>query len=263
MTATAISKPKFGIVAPRLTTALFVGWVVVELPDLARDPRRFLGLVVFGLIVTTVVTVHEAGHFVVGTALGLDLYVRVGPLLGYCATVGDEDESDQEAKLTPAQRIAYAAGGPAANLLSWLVLTLPPTRALIPIEALSVWGRLLDVFCNVSLLLGLFNLLPVSLLDGGRILCAFVEMVAPRKGATLIRVFRFVSAASSGVLALRAVADGDGWFGTVITTAMYVGLGVGAFAVPAPPRPVDNDPERVLSQFVLDDRPLSRRPQPV
>lgn len=44
------------------------------------DQVRLVIIVVLGL--TAAVTVHEMGHLVVGTARGLDLYIRVGPGVG-------------------------------------------------------------------------------------------------------------------------------------------------------------------------------------
>jgi stage IV sporulation protein FB len=93
-----------------------------------------------------------------------------------------------------------AAGGPAANLLLTGVLV-----ALVPEWP---WGQLLS---GSSLILALFNLLPVEPLDGGRMLGAIMDVLgwgaASRRAAAMVSTALLVMALLPGTaLALRGNA---------------------------------------------------------
>ena len=64
-----------------------------------------------------------------------------------------------------------AAAGPAANmLLAWLGALAVHGLGLVPEGAAGVVGAVLEAFILSNLVLGLFNLLPIPPLDGGRIM---------------------------------------------------------------------------------------------
>lgn len=100
-------------------------------------------------------------------------------------------------RLSFAQEIAAALAGPLVNLLLFFLLA-----------ALSGWGRdahMLEA-ASVNLLLALFNLLPVSALDGGRalyfFLCRFCTMQQAQKTITVLSVICLLPCAFLGFFLL-------------------------------------------------------------
>ena len=146
--------------------------------------------------------VHEGGHLlalrllgreVAGlrlTAFGLEL--RLGP-----------------GRLSYGRELAAALAGPAASLLgAWLA---------------ARWGQFL--LAGVSLGLGLFNLLPVSPLDGGRAFFCLCAMVLPPP--VCCGVTRWTAVVTAG-LALGGAVAAFGRFGGVAPVGIALWLSVRA-----------------------------------
>ncbi len=148
------------------------------------------------------ITLHEAAHGYAALALGDDTARSMGRLslnplrhvdrfgtlllpgflmLSQLLTIGRVVFMFGWAKPVPvsAWRFAnprrgmalVAAAGPAANFfLAWLAALLAHGIALLPEVAGDVADTVLQTFILANLVLGLFNLLPIPPLDGGRIM---------------------------------------------------------------------------------------------
>lgn len=116
----------------------------------------------FVVAMTLVVVAHEFGHALVGRWFGgRDAEVYLTFFGGYCQF--------RYANFTRRMEMAMTAAGPLVNLLSAGLVFLLFRFGLIHdthfyVQKFLVW------FCAISLVLGLFNLMPVLPLDGGHIL---------------------------------------------------------------------------------------------
>ncbi len=160
-----------------------------------------LQIVIAAIPVIFAITLHEAAHGYAALALGDDTAKRMGRLsvnplrhvdrfgtlllpgilmLGQLLTLGRVMFLFGWAKPVPvsAWRFAnprrgmmlVAAAGPAVNfVLAWLAALLIHGEPLLPDVAGDVVDTMLQTFILANLVLGLFNLLPIPPLDGGRI----------------------------------------------------------------------------------------------
>jgi Zn-dependent protease len=113
----------------------------------------------FGLGIVLLILVHESGHVVVARVMGLPVTLPVMiPFLGAFISTRQQPKS-------VAQESVMAIGGPilgsmAAGLCFLGYLALPQSST----------GRLLQALAYFGFLINLFNLVPVTPLDGGRVL---------------------------------------------------------------------------------------------
>lgn len=235
---------RLGLVAPRLTAATVVAVVALNWSRLLSDPAFAALLVTFGVTATVAVLIHELGHYAVGSLLGLDdLVVRVGPLFGYCGAA--DGETDIFAALSPRGRIAFAAAGPTANLATYLVLHafLGESSAgaslddwvMIPLRALMV----------LSLFMGLVNLLPIGILDGGRIVQGVISMLPVGARRFTMRAFRAFTAAACATWLVNAVVSGRGLVWLAFDAVLIVALAVFGLAAELPEGDAADPDERV------------------
>ncbi len=104
---------------------------------------------------------HELGHAAVICLLGSEIQqIRIIP--------GGLDIQYQEKHCSYGGDLLIAAAGPAANLLGAM--------------AASVFGAHADYFVGLSLILCIFNLLPIYPLDGGSILHTIMAYFSPVHG---------------------------------------------------------------------------------
>ena len=96
--------------------------------------------------------IHELAHFVVARYKGCRADKMYFTALGAVVMI---DEQDME-KLSPFGRASIFLAGPLSNLLTALVL--------------FPFSGYLKLFASVALFIGIFNLIPVYPLDGGKIL---------------------------------------------------------------------------------------------
>ena len=160
-----------------------------------------LQIAIAAIPVIFAITLHEAAHGYAALALGDDTAKRMGRLslnplrhvdrvgtlllpgvliLGQLLTIGRIVFLFGWAKPVPvsAWRFAnprrgmmlVAAAGPAVNFfLAWLAALLTHGETLLPDATGDVVDTMLQTFILANLVLGLFNLLPIPPLDGGRI----------------------------------------------------------------------------------------------
>lgn len=132
---------------------------------------------------TVLALLHEGAHYLVAKKLGYKMCkVRLMPfgaeLFGETDEFADNDE------------ILISLAGPVFNLL--LCLALVTMWWIVPIT----YAYTVDM-CLASLMLALFNLLPIFPLDGGRVLLAILSKTTTRETATkrikcLTQVFAFI-----------------------------------------------------------------------
>jgi Zn-dependent protease len=160
-----------------------------------------LELLLFGVPAVFAITLHEAAHGYAALALGDDTAKQAGRLslnparhvdtfgtlilpglliLGQLLTVGRVVFLFGWAKPVPVSAWRFrdprrgmalvAAAGPAANfVLAWLAALAIHLLVPLPPRPAVILDTMLNTFILFNLVLGLFNLLPIPPLDGGRI----------------------------------------------------------------------------------------------
>ncbi len=196
---------KFGMVAPRLTAAAILGWYLASRSVLQDRPELLIRAIDVGLLLLLVVTLHEFGHYLAGACLGLRPYIRVSPLLGYCAPT---TEGERRALHTTSGRVVFAAAGPAANLITaWLISWAPVGTRVDTALASSPWPSARADFVTWSLILGLVNLIPAPVLDGGHIAIALAERARPMRRRRAILALRAFGTCLLATAAVRLVGS--------------------------------------------------------
>ena len=166
------------------------------------------------------ITLHEAAHGYAAWALGDDTARRAGRLslnplrhvdrvgtillpglliVAQLLTLGRVSFLFGWAKPVPVSAWRFrdprrgmalvAAAGPAMNfLLAWLGALSFHAFGLVPERFADPFSDMMQLFILANLVLGLFNLLPVPPLDGGRIMVGILPLDAARAWARLERV---------------------------------------------------------------------------
>lgn len=158
-------------------------------PALSMDPlsAALLAVALYFLelrsiaALTAAVVVHELGHLAALRLLGLRIRAFRSEAQGFCI--------DYEGETTRLGHIVAALAGPAAGLVLAFALSALAAYTVSSFCALTA---------GVSLLLSLFNLLPVCRLDGGRI--AWLLLPALFGEAAGDRAARALSAVTAAVL---------------------------------------------------------------
>jgi regulator of sigma E protease len=190
------------------------------------------------LILTTIIFLHELGHFLAAKWLGVPaplFSVGLGPVLFRRSWGGTEyrlsaipfggyvlfGRGENLEATTPRERILIYLAGPLANFLTALVIFAGDFRLFVgqtwgvltslgmlltghagfdqllgPIGLMDVAGeqaaagviQLLGFTALLSINLGILNLLPLPVLDGGQILIALIEGVSRRRIHMNIRI---------------------------------------------------------------------------
>jgi Zn-dependent protease len=156
---------------------------------------------VFVAIVFAAILIHELGHAAMAASLNIPSKRIVLTFFGGYVQFAREPKLGWH-------EIAVSAAGPGANLASYaLVASALPLLAptVDNIDFLSA----LQTFGFVSLLLGLFNLLPGFPLDGGHILRAALTYVMQRNMARIVTAV--VGMLVAGALLLFALSQGFIW----------------------------------------------------
>ncbi|OJX94229.1 Zn-dependent protease [Salana multivorans] len=154
-------------------TVLFLPTVRAAAPGLS-GPMSVVAATSFPILLFVSVFLHELAHGTTARALGV-------PVREYVLTFWGGHTSFSGDLRSPGVSAAVSAAGPAANLvlagLGWLGLRqLPPGLVAVVVASL--------VYAN--LVVGVFNLLPGSPLDGGRILEALIWKVTGDRDTALV-----------------------------------------------------------------------------
>jgi stage IV sporulation protein FB len=165
-------------------------------------------LVLFVAVLFGAILWHELGHALAFRAFGFSPEISVHGMGGHTAT---------GQALSPGRDILVSLAGPVAGLvLGGLVLaTASPVS---PVDADGVVDVTLSLVASVNLGLGLFNLIPMLPLDGGRVMAGAFSLGLGRRrgqGAALgvsltVAVGGAALAFASGRYILAALA---GWYG--------------------------------------------------
>jgi len=172
--------------------------------------RFFIALFIIALLYVVII-IHEFGHLLVGKWLGFPVRtfsIGMGPLIkvlavhdgisyewrwipigGYVA-MADDDEVPPDAH-TPLHELLLYGAGVWMNLMSvglvqlyvvgypWLMYHMTGAQMVGWHEGLLV--ELMQAFCDVSVAVMAFNMLPIPGLDGGRMLVAGIEVWRKRR----------------------------------------------------------------------------------
>lgn len=166
-------------------------WLVALLLGLGV-PNRAL-LVAWVVIVFTSVLLHELGHALIARRYGADVSITLTTFGGYTRWSVSGEE------MTPGRRALVAAAGSGVGIVIGLL-------ALGVFYVTGPWSPMaeavLRMFVWVNVGWGVLNWLPIRPLDGGHVLLAFLDIVAPKRGdrvATAVFVLTGLAALAAAV----------------------------------------------------------------
>ncbi len=141
---------------------------------------------------------HEIGHLLVMVILGEQ------PQSIVFGSFGIRMERKPGTRLAYQKEIWIFAAGPAVNLLTALLFFSHPS------------------VCRVHLLLGLFNLLPVSVLDGGQILRCILQQKMEMARADFWRKVVSLCCGTALILLAFAIFWVSGYNASLLSTSVYL-----------------------------------------
>jgi Zn-dependent protease len=200
-------------------TFLLLAAYVVGSSVLRGGMEALSSALIFVAVIFAAVIIHEFGHAAMAAALRIPSKRIVLTFFGGYVQFARQPKHGW-------QEIAVSAAGPGANLASYvLVMSIEPlltsTLWLAPNDT-SFLGAL-HTFAVISLVLGLFNLLPGFPLDGGHILRAALTYIMSRNNA------RIVTAVTGLIIAAALIAFAI--WQTLLWTLFIAGLlGLAAWA---------------------------------
>jgi Zn-dependent protease len=168
------------------------------------DPVRMAAWVV---IVFVSVLVHEFGHAFTARAFGQQPYISLHAMGGLTAW-------RQRGDMTAGRRLLVALAGPMAGVV--LALTIAVAGALFLQRGTAALNTVKWI-AGVNLFWAVINLIPMIPLDGGNIMAALFDLVAPGKGRQAARYISIAVALGVGALAL---------FGGAFVLALVCGLSI-------------------------------------
>ena len=133
---------------------------------------------------------HELGHMIVGMCFRLKVdYMEIMPF-GFSIRFQEKEYKIDGKKKANIRKILVALAGPLVNILCMIVMIM------IQIEQVEL------IYAN--LLIGMFNLLPIYPLDGGRMLEAIMDMKLDyqRKRKYLERVSKITMVMLTGIASI-------------------------------------------------------------
>ncbi len=150
----------------------YEGWVEGSLPGLLWS----VGLIILFFVC---VILHELGHSLTARRYG----VRVPRIL--LLPIGGMAEFDRIPR-KPSEELLITVAGPAVNFVLAALLFALIWGGLINVKGAPTYSfaSLLDTLWLWNLIMGIFNLLPVFPMDGGRILRALLALKLPYLRAT-------------------------------------------------------------------------------
>ena len=206
-------------------------WLVAILLGLGVGDRALLAAWV--VIVFTSVVLHELGHALTARHYGAEVSITLTTFGGYTRWSADAST------MTPGRRALVAAAGSGVGIVIGVV-ALGLFFATRPWDSMAEFVMRMFVWVNVGW--GILNWLPIRPLDGGHLLLAFLDMVAPKRGDRLATVIFIVT----GLVALAVAIYFD-----LIFAALLAGFMTWSEATRLLPPP----DARVPIEFSYDDPP--------
>jgi Zn-dependent protease len=200
-------------------TFLLLAAYVVGSAVLRGGVDALLSALIFVGVIFAAIIIHEFGHAAMAAALKIPSRRIVLTFFGgYVQFERPPKHGWQE--------IAVSAAGPGANLASYILVA-----SLLPLLTSTLWLTpndttflgALNTFGYISLLLGLFNLLPGFPLDGGHILRAALGYIMQRNTARIVT-------ASIGLILAAALIAYAIWQSLIWTVFIAGLLGLAAWA---------------------------------
>lgn len=194
--------------------------------DVAVPPVSYLVAFVYAVLLYASVFVHELSHALTARAFGMPVRAVTIHLLG-------GDTAIERESPTPGREFLIAFAGPVVNLvLAGLGLALHAALSLGPVGDL-----LLQALTFANLAVGLFNLLPGTPLDGGRLVRSIIWKITghPRTGTVVVgwtgRVIALLLLVAGTIIASRYPGGSGSWLIMIIWVAMissFLWIGAGA-----------------------------------
>lgn len=205
-----------------------------------QDPAFVVAWVV---IVFVSILIHELGHAFTARGLGAEVAIELNGVGGLTRWAVPANE------MSPGRRALVAAAGSAVGVvfggLVWLVAT-----QFGPYSGLTSFVINNLIFINVFW--GLINWLPIRPLDGGHLLEALLQKVAPKRAEPIARVLFTLAA---GAVLAWAISSGNFFIailaGWMLLSELSTGKARPAMS-PAPDLSYDHGDELDLPQKPID-----------
>lgn len=156
--------------------------------------QGWAGLVVWVAVVFQGILMHELGHALAGRAFGRTPRIEL-------VALGGITWWDQQEPMSPGRNLVVSAAGPAVGIFVGALSLVLMDVFQIPDPSLARYLFRSLVWVNLGW--GLLNLLPIMPLDGGNIVSALFDFVAPSRGRLLAS---YVSFAVIGLLFVVTIA---------------------------------------------------------
>ncbi len=200
-----------------------------------QQAQGWAGLAIWTAVVLQGILMHELGHAIVGRAFGLTPRIEL-------VALGGVTWWEQREPMSPGRRLIVSAAGPVVGIVigSSALLYLQSIGAA---EA-SLTHYVLSSLIWVNLGWGLLNLLPIMPLDGGNIVAALCDFVAPSRGRLIAS---YVSFGVIGLLLAFSIR-----FQQVPATILLVLLGFTTYQIYRVERQALATPPRSLGEQAFD-----------
>lgn len=220
-------------------------WLVAILLGLGVGDRALL--VAWVVIVFTSVLLHELGHALTARRYGAHVSITLTTFGGYTRWSAQET-------MTPGRRALIAAAGSGIGIVIGVA-------ALGLFYATRPWSptaeSIVELFVWVNVGWGILNWLPIRPLDGGHLLLAFLDMVAPKRGERLATAIFIVT----GLVALAAALYFDLIFAALLAGFMTWSEVSRLLPAPEPGAPIefsyDDPPEETEEPPAEEEEPTA------
>ena len=195
-----------------LLLLLFIAW------QGSRDGGLYGGLwsTAAVILIFTCVVLHELGHCLVAKQFSIPIHRIILLPIGGMAILGNIPRQ-------PSKELLITAAGPAVNFLLAAILLLfvelPGSQTFINFQ--YSFRDMLTLLLMFNLIMGLFNMLPVFPMDGGRFLRALLALRFSYLTATKAAVYIAKPLALAGIL--LALVYYNNWLTAALFAFIYVG----------------------------------------
>ncbi|MEM7436528.1 MAG: site-2 protease family protein [Myxococcota bacterium] len=144
--------------------------------------QGWVGMVVWVAVVFQGIVMHELGHALAGRAFGRSPRIEL-------VALGGLTWWEQQEPMTPGRNLIVSAAGPAVGILIGSASLVAMDLLAVPEASLGRYVFRSLVWVNLGW--GLLNLLPIMPLDGGNIVAALFDFVAPNRGRLIASYVSF------------------------------------------------------------------------